>query len=224
MGWIELKTSDGHVLDAYLAKPAGQARGAVVVLQEIFGVNAHMQSLCEKYAQQDLLAVAPALFDRVAKSQALAYDAEGIARGRDLKSRLTDEQSLRDVQAAIEFARTGSASQVAVIGFCWGGTLAWLAGSRLEGVACVVAYYGTNIHGYLNESPKVPVLLHFGEEDTHIPPEHVDAIANAWPQAELYRYPAGHGFNCEERPAFHAPSAESAGARTEDFLKRELQC
>jgi carboxymethylenebutenolidase len=223
MDWIELKSSDGHVLDAYIAKPAGEARGAIVVLQEIFGVNAHMRSVCDKYAQQGWFAIAPALFDRVAKSQALGYDAEGIAQGRELRGKLTDAQALRDVQAAIDLARAGSV-KVAVIGFCWGGTLAWLAASRLEGVACAVAYYGTNIHGYLNETPKVPMLLHFGDEDTHIPPEHVAAIAKAFPQAELYRYPAGHGFNCDERPAFHAASAESAGARTEDFLKRELQC
>lgn len=224
MGWTQLKAPDGHVLDAYLAKPAGETRGAIVVLQEIFGVNAHMRSLCEKYAQQGYLAIAPALFDRVAKLQALDYDAEGIARGRELKNQLTDAQALRDVQAAVDFARGAQTANVAVIGFCWGGTLAWLAASRLFGVDCIVAYYGTNIHGYLNEEPKVPVLLHFGEEDTHIPPEHVDAIAKAWPKAELYRYPAGHGFNCEDRPAFHAPSAELAGARTEHFLKRELQC
>jgi carboxymethylenebutenolidase len=226
MSTTQLTATDGHTLDAYCAHPAVAPQGAIVVLQEIFGVNPHIRSLCDRYAALGYLAIAPHLFDRVARSQEMGYDAEGVARGREVKGKLTDEQALLDVQAAVDWAaaRLGPQPKVAVIGFCWGGTLAWLAAARLSGVACAVAYYGTNIAGYLGDAPKVPVLLHFGEQDTHIPPEHVARIAQAWPQLEIHRYEAGHGFNCDDRPAFHQPSAQAAALRTHAFLESQFKC
>lgn len=220
MAWIELRAADGHQLQAWEARPQGAPRGAVVVLQEIFGVNRHIRAVCDRLAAQGWLAVAPALFDRVSRGRELGYDATGMAAGRAGKEQVGEETALRDVQAAVSHAaRFG---QVAVMGFCWGGTLAWLAAARLPGVACAVAYYGTAIHAHREEQPRVPVLLHFGEQDTHIPPEHVNAVAAAHPELPLYRYEAGHGFNCDERPAFHAASAALAGERTRQFLESHL--
>jgi carboxymethylenebutenolidase len=220
MAWIELKAADGHVLQAWEAQPAGKPRGCIVVLQEIFGVNAHIRKVCDRYASQGWLAIAPALFDRIGRGHELPYGDQGVAQGRALKARVTEVQSLADVQAAIDHLRPQG--KVAVIGFCWGGTLAWLSASLLQGVSAAVAYYGTNIHDNVREQPRVPVLLHFGDRDKHIPPEHVDAIAKAWPQVSIYRYDAEHGFNCDERAAWHRPSADLAGIRTQQFLERHL--
>lgn len=222
MAWIELKAADGHGLDAYCAQPAGSPQGAIVVLQEIFGVNPHIRSLCDRFAEQGYLAVAPALYDRVSKSESLAYDTAGIARGREIRSQLSDAQALVDVQAAIDWAagQLGPGAKVAVMGFCWGGTLAWLSATQLSGVSCAVAYYGTGIAAYVDEAPKVPMLLHFGTQDIHISPSDIDKISQTWPQLALYRYEAGHGFNCDDRPAYHQPSAELATDRTREFLNR----
>ena len=226
MSSIELKAGDDHVLTAYCAQPAAAPKGAIVVLQEIFGVNPHIRSLCERFAQAGYVAIAPALFDRVARGQILAYDEAGVARGREVKAQISDEQALVDVQAAIDWAtgQIGPEGKVAVIGFCWGGTLAWLSAARLGGLCAGVAYYGTGIAACLGEAPKVPMMLHFGEQDAHIPPDDVNAIAQAWPGFALYRYPAGHGFNCDDRPAYHRPSAELAAARTQQFLEDTFKC
>lgn len=228
--WIQLESADGHRPQAFCARPDAPC-GAVVILQEIFGVNPHIQQLCDRYRAQGWLAVAPALFDRVAPSQSLPYDTDGIARGRKLKAQVSEAQALLDVQAAIDWAGRelppsgGDAPPpVAVIGFCWGGTLAWLAAARLSGLRCAVAYYGTNIADRVEQRPRVPMLLHFGMQDQNIPPADVDRIATAWPEIPLYRYAAGHGFNCDDRPAFHAASAAVAGERTTAFLKENLAC
>lgn len=222
MAWIDLRAADGHAMRAWVARPAdsGPPRGAIVVLQEIFGANAHIRSVCEHWASRGWVAIAPSLFDRAVPTvPELGYGPQDIAQGRELKAQVSEELALLDVQAAVDHVAVRG-TPVAVIGFCWGGTLAWLAAARLERLHAAVAYYGTNIAGNLQALPRVPVLLHFGEQDTHIPPEHVRQIAAACPQAELHVYPAGHGFNCEARAAFHAPSAELAGARTEQFLTR----
>lgn len=224
MEWLELTASDGHRLQACVARPRAP-RGALVVLQEIFGVNAHIRSLCDRFAAEGWLAIAPALFDRVAPAQSLPYDASGVARGREIRSMLSDSHALRDVQAAIDWANAqpGTDRCTATIGFCWGGTLSWLAAARLEGVRGSVCYYGTGIAGYVEEAPKVPVLMHFGDMDANIPAADVDLIARTWPGMALHRYGAGHGFNCDDRAAFHPPSAELSAARTDAFLN-EVVC
>ena len=224
MSWIGLKAQDGQDVRAWEAAPEGKPLGAIVVLQEIFGVNAHIRALCDRYAAQGWLALAPSLFDRAGgPALGLGYQAEDMAQGRALKGRLTDEQALLDVNAAIDHASV-TGLPVAVIGFCWGGTLAWLSACRNPKVTAAVAYYGTNIAGYRTEKPRVPVLLHFGEQDTHIPQADVQTIADAQPQVRIHRYDAGHGFNCDERPAFHASSAALAADRTFAFLKEHLSC
>lgn len=224
MAWTDLRAADGHVLRTWVSRPTdpspAPARGAIVVLQEIFGANAHIRAVCERWAGQGWVAIAPSLFDRaVPAAPELGYGPEDIARGRELKAQVGEEQALLDVQAAIDHV-SAPGTLVAVIGFCWGGTLAWRAAARLERLHAAVAYYGTAIAGNLHVLPRVPMLLHFGEHDTHIPPEHVRQIAAACPQAELHVYPAGHGFNCDARAAYHAPSAELAATRTERFLTR----
>lgn len=224
MAWIELQAADGHRLHAWQATPTTPPRGGIVVLQEIFGVNAHVRSLCERHAAQGWLTVAPSLFDRaVAEVPEMGYGADDIAQGLALKGRIDEGDALLDVQATIDHLQARGL-KVAGIGFCWGGTLAWLAATRLQGVQAVIAYYGTHIAGHLDEAPRVPVMLHFGATDSHIPPEHVERIAAACPQAALHVYPAGHGFSCDARAAFHLPSAELAGARSAQFLKDELSC
>lgn len=223
MSWITLQAADGHRPRAWQAEPAGQPRGALVVLQEIFGVNTHIRAVCDRYAQQGWLAVAPSLFDRVSgPAEGLGYAPEDMAQGRELKGRVSEDKALLDVEAAVAHCRS-RALRVAVIGFCWGGTLAWLAGSRIAGVSAVVAYYGTAIAAHLGEKPQVPVLLHFGDKDTHIPTADVAAIGRAHPVAELHHYPAGHGFNCDVRPSFDADSAALAADRTNAFLARHLE-
>ena len=220
MSWIQLKSADGHVLQAWQAQPAGKPRGCIVVLQEIFGVTNHIRNVCDRFAAQGWVAIAPALYDRVGRGHELPYGEQGIAQGRALKAGVTEAQALADVQAAVDHLRPKG--KVAVVGFCWGGTLAWLSASRLQGVSAAVAYYGTNIHDNVREQPRVPVLLHFGDNDKHILPEHVSGISKTWPQVPLYRYDADHGFNCDERPAYHPASAQLAGTRTQQFLERHL--
>lgn len=223
MSWITLQGADGHRPRAWLAQPAGHPRGAIVVLQEIFGVNEHIRALCDHYAQQGWLAIAPCLFDRAGgPEQGLGYGPEHTAEGRELKGRVPEDKALLDIQAAVEHCRS-RAPRVAVIGFCWGGTLAWLAASRMDGLSAAVAYYGTAIAAHLEEKPSVPVLLHFGDQDTHIPLVDVLAVARAHPTAELHRYPAGHGFNCDARASFDAASAARAADRTSGFLVRHLE-
>lgn len=218
---MELTAADGHRFQAYCARPAGAPRGAMVVVQEIFGVNAHIRSLCDRFAAEGYLALAPALYDRVERGVELAYGPEGVARGREVRQRVTDDMAMLDVAASVTCARA-EAGRVGVIGFCWGGTLAWLSACRLGKVSAAVAYYGTNIAGYVNEAPKVPVLLHFGEQDSHIPPAHVEKIRAAYPAIELHLYPAGHGFNCDDRAAYEPASARQAWERTLAFLAHHL--
>jgi len=224
-GWIELQAGDGHRLRAWRAMPDAGAvsRGALVVLPEIFGVNAHIRAVCERYAAQGWLALAPSLFDRAEPGAELGYDPADMTRARELKGAIRDADALLDVQAAID-AAGADGLRVAVVGFCWGGTLAWLAAARLDGLSAAVAYYGTQIAAHLDDTPRVPVLLHFGEHDTHIPTADTQAIGRAHPAIALHRYPAGHGFNCDARAAFQPDSAALAGQRTHAFLKEVFPC
>ena len=211
--WIELQADDGHKFAAYEVQPAGQARGTVLVLQEIFGVNRHIQDVAQRLAQAGWHALAPALFDRVRRDVTLAYDGEGIAAGKTLLAAVPLETALRDVAAAREHAH----GPVVALGFCWGGSLAWLAGSRLP-VAGVVAYYGGQIGSLLDQPPRVPALTHFGEQDASIPLEVPRAIRRDQPQVVTHVYPAGHGFNCDERGSHDAACARRAWERTVGFL------
>ena len=217
--FITLSASDGHDLGAYLARPQGPPRAGLVVGQEIFGVNAHIRQVTDGFAAEGYLAVAPALFDRMERGVELAYDEAGVARGRELGTAMAWETALRDMDAAAETVRTGAG--VAVIGYCRGGSLAWLAACRLD-VQVAVGYYGGQIHEHRGETPGCPIMLHFGERDGIIPAEHVAEIAAAHPEIPIFIYPVGHGFNCDVRADYDPATAGLALERTLAFLAEHL--
>ncbi len=217
---ITLTASDGRELEAWRADAEGGPRGGIVVIQEIFGVNDHIRDVCAGFAAEGYTAIAPALFDRVEGDVRLEYDDAGKARGRELRAGLGWEGPMADVAAAA--GALGPSGKVGVVGYCWGGSLAWLAACRLE-VACAVGYYGGQIIGFNDENPRCPVILHFGETDASIPMDDVDAIRAAHPDVPVHVYgDAGHGFNCDRRAAYHAESADTARARTLAFFAEHL--
>jgi carboxymethylenebutenolidase len=216
---IEFTAPDGHILQAYRADPEGAPRGGIVVIQEVFGINRHIRSVCDKFAAQGYATAAPALFDRLERSVELDYDEASLARGRALRTALGWEHAVKDVMAAVaELAEFG---KVGTVGYCWGASVTWLSATRLD-VACAVCYYGAQIVDFCEEQPRCPVLLHFGERDALIPLEDVDRIRKAHPALPLYMYPAGHGFNCDVRGDFHAESARRAWERTLAFFTQHL--
>ena len=211
-----LQAADGHRLAAYRAVPAGKPRGALVVVQEIFGVNSHIRAVVDGYAADGWLAIAPAMFDRVERGIELGYTPADIERGRELKGGCSNDHALLDIAAAVDTVR--SAGKVAVIGYCWGGTLAWLAACRQPGLSAAVSYYGGGIGELIDLTPRCPVLAHFGERDASIPLTVPEALRKAHPEVEIHIYPAGHGFNCDQRGSFDAPSAKLARERSLAFL------
>lgn len=218
---ITLHAEDGHRLSAYRATPSGPARGALVVVQEIFGVNSHMKRVCDGFAADGYVALAPALFDRVEPGYATGYAQEDVERGRNVRQKLGWDVMVMDVRAAVE-ALKATGLGTGVVGYCMGGSMAWLAATRIPGVAAAVGYYGGAVAEFATETPRCPVLLHFGETDASIPRDHWDRIRAAQPTVPMHIYPAGHGFNCDERASFHEPSARLARERTLDFLRRHV--
>jgi carboxymethylenebutenolidase len=219
---IKLTASDGHQFAAYFSEPKAPFHSAIVVIQEIFGVNSHIRSVVDDYAGQGFYAIAPALFDRVQPDLQLTYEQPEIARGREAAGKIKLDTALLDVAAAIQHAaQVPSITKVGVLGFCWGGTLAWLAATRLN-PAAVVGYYGGLIAKYAAEIPRCPVLLHFGAKDAHIGPAEISAIKQAHPDIPIFVYDAGHGFNCDQRKDYHQPSASLARQRTLDFFRAHL--
>ncbi len=220
-GKVTLRAADGHELGAYVARPVSEPVAGLVVVQEIFGVNAHIRSVADGYAQDGFLAVAPAIFDRIELDVELGYERGDRERAMSFVPKLNAEKSLEDIAAAMDFAASESGKKVGVIGYCWGGTLAWLSATRLN-PAVAVGYYGGHISKYAAETPKAPVMLHFGREDTHIPAEDVEKVQAAHPEVEIYWYDAGHGFNCEARASYNREAAQEARERSLAFLKRHL--
>ena len=208
---IDLTASDGHRLAAYLAEPAGKPRGGIVVIQEIFGVTRHIRAVTDQYAAAGFLAVAPALFDRVERNVDVPYTDMKKAFG--YMQAMKNEQVMLDVQAAVE--RVSSAGKVGVVGFCWGGTMAYLAAARLN-VAAAVAYYGGGMTAgtELARKPAVPTMAHFGDQDTHISVGSVKAFEQAHPEVEVHLYAANHGFNCDQRGSYNAGAAATALERS----------
>jgi carboxymethylenebutenolidase len=214
---IELTAADGHRLSAYMAEPMGAARGGIVVIQEIFGVTRHIRAVADQYAAAGFLAIAPAMFDRVERNVDVPYT--DMAKGFGYMQALNNDQVMLDVQAGI--ARVRAAGKVAVVGFCWGGTVAYLAAAKLN-IEAAVAYYGGGINRYLAERPRTPVMFHFGEKDAHIPRSTVDEIRTAYPQGIYHLYPADHGFNCTDRASFEPASAAIALERSLEFLHHHI--
>jgi carboxymethylenebutenolidase len=222
-GTVQLHAKDGHVLDAYVVQPGVPAKGGVVILQEIFGVSAHIRAVADRFADDDgFVVVAPSLFDRIERGVELTDDGEDRQRAMALLAKFDIAKAMDDVAAAVQCDRCfRNVKKVGVVGYCLGGTLAWLSAARLP-IHAAVGYYGGRISQYLGEQPKVPVMLHFGELDTHIPQSEVDAIAKAHREVQIYRYPSGHAFNREGSAAYSAACARRARERTLAFLNQHL--
>ena len=219
--FVRLRAADGHEFGAYVALPAGEPVAALVVIQEIFGVNAHIRSVADGYAKDGFLCVAPAIFDRIEPGVDLGYTDEDVQTARGMLPKFDMAKAVEDIQAAVEYAASASGKNVGVIGYCLGGTLAWLSATRLRPTAAV-GYYGGNIGKFAEETPSCPVMLHFGREDAHIPASEVNKVHEAHPEVEIHWYDAGHAFNCEPRPSYNAAAAKLARERSLAFLKRQL--
>ncbi|MEZ5342779.1 MAG: dienelactone hydrolase family protein [Acidimicrobiales bacterium] len=213
-----LTSTDGHEFDAYEVRPDG-ATASIVVIQEIFGVNSHIRSVTDRFAEAGYHAIAPAVFDRVERGVELDYDADGVAKGRDLAGALDPANTMADIAAAI--AQVASTGPVGIVGYCFGGTMAWLASAQLP-VAAAVGYYGGGIAGLNTLEPTVPTMLHFGELDAHIPMSDVEKIRAAHPSVPVYSYDADHGFNCDARASYDAAAAATAYERTLAFFAEHL--
>ena len=215
---IKLKAKDGHELDAYLAEPKGKAKGGIVVVQEIFGVTNHIKRVADQFAAKGYKVVAPAMFDRVERNVTLAYSE--IEKGRGYMQRLQWPNTLADVDAALSEAR--SAGNVALVGYCWGGTVAHVAASALD-LDAAVSYYGGGVAKMLDKKPQCPIMYHYGDQDASIPLPDIEKIKKANPKSPLHVYPgAGHGFNCDERGSYSAKDAKVAFERSVDFLSAQL--
>jgi carboxymethylenebutenolidase len=223
--FIDLDAKDGFRFPAYVAEPAGRPKGAIVVLQEIFGVNSHIRSVADGYAAAGYLAVAPATFHRVKPDVELGYTGDDMQAGSALKTAveaLPAPGVLQDVQAAVDYA--ARAGKVGIVGFCWGGLLTWRAAASVSGLAAAVPYYGGGMTTPEESAraPKVPVLAHFGSRDHWIPVDTVEAFKTAHPEVEVHIYAADHGFNCDQRGSYDAESAKLARERTLAFFARHV--
>jgi carboxymethylenebutenolidase len=218
---LELTAADGHRLGAWLATPSGTPRGAMIVVQEIFGLNSHIRAVADGYAADGYLTIAPALFDRIQCGIELGYADADVARGRELKAASPEDKALLDITAAL--AHVKHAGRVGIVGYCWGGLLTWLAAGRVDGLAAAVPYYGGGMPERADVAPRCPVLGHFGEQDTHIPLDGIRALqrANAT-TTTVHFYPAGHGFNCDQRGSYDVASARLARDRTLAFLRQHV--
>jgi carboxymethylenebutenolidase len=220
--WVELTSKDGFKFGAYVAKPAGEPIGVVVVIQEIFGVNKHIQSVVDGYAKDGFYAISPETFDRVEKSLQLDYTPDGWKKAIDAMNKLDKEKAVEDIGATIEYAREATGKKVATVGFCLGGLLSWVSSAKLP-IDAAVGYYAGGIGNYADLVPKVPVMLHFGKNDTHIPAEQVEKVEKAHSEVQIFWYDAGHAFNRDLDPAsFDAASAKLARERSLEFLKKNL--
>ncbi len=225
--FITLTAADGFSCPAFVARPAGKPRAGMVVLQEIFGVNPHIQSIVDRFAEQGYLAVAPATFERIKPGVALGYADADMAAGSALKAAVTALPGagvLQDIQAAIDYAAQASGGKVGIIGFCWGGLLSWQAACTLKGLSAAVPYYGGGIttQKEIARQPQCPVMAHFGDKDHWIPLEGVAAFRQAHPDAEVHVYSADHGFNCDQRGSYNEAAAALARERTLAFLAARL--
>ena len=223
--FIDLDAKDGFVFPAYVAEPAGKPKGAIVVLQEIFGVNSHIRSVADGYAAAGYLAVAPATFHRVKPDVELGYTGGDMQAGSALKTAveaLPAPGVLQDVQAAVDYA--ARAGKVGIVGFCWGGLLTWRAAASLSGLSAAVPYYGGGVTTpeEVARRPQVPVLAHFGDKDHWIPVDTVAPFKAAHPEVEVHVYEADHGFNCDQRGSYDAAAAKLARERTLAFFGRHL--
>ena len=219
---IKLTASDNFQLGGYRADPASTPKAAVVVIQEIFGVNHHIRAICDRFAGNGYVAIAPAIFDRIEPNFQSGYSPEEMAVARKFVANPDWTAMLRDSQAAIDAVK--DVGPVGIIGFCLGGSVAYAAATKLSGLSAAIGYYGGAIVRFADDAPKVPTQLHFGEKDAGIPLSDVDTIRTKRPDVEIHVYPgAQHGFNCDERASYDQTSADIAKQRSLDFFARHLK-
>jgi len=215
-----LMARDGHEFRAYLAAPKDvKPKGAIVVIQEIFGVNSHIRAVTDSFAAEGYTAIAPALFDRIRMGIELGYTDKDMQEGRGYVAQLKSDQTLKDIAAALAIVK--HSGRVGAVGYCWGGRMSYLAASELS-LACGVVYYGGGITQILDKKPKCPMMYHFGERDKHITQDDVAQIQAANPEGQFFIYPADHGFNCDQRASYDAPSAALARKRTLEFFAQRV--
>jgi carboxymethylenebutenolidase len=225
--FINLTAADGFIVPAYVAQPEGKARGAIVVVQEIFGVNSHIRAVTDRFAAQGYLAIAPATFERVQPGVELGYTDTDMTTGFGFKTAvdaLPGSGVLQDIQAAIDYAGKTSGGKVGIIGFCWGGLLTWRAACMLNGLSAAVPYYGGGVtsEDEIARTPQCPVMAHFGDQDHWIPMEGIEAFKKAHPEVEVHVYSANHGFNCDQRGSYNEAAANTARERTLTFFASKL--
>ena len=219
---LSLTASDHHKLDAYRTDPQGTPKGGLVVVQEIFGVNKHIRAVCDRLAAIGYVAVAPAVFDRFARDFDSGYTPDEVAHARGLMGNLNFDHIMADLTAAKDDMK--GVGPIGVIGFCMGGTAAFLAACRIQGLAASVCYYGGAIGKFADEKPKCPIQMHFGEKDESIPLATVEDIKKKIPQAEVYVYPgAAHAFSNDDRPSFQKAGRDLAWSRTREFLAKNMK-
>ena len=226
--FVQLMAADGVQIPAWVAQPDGPVRGALVVAQEVFGVNAHIRAVTDRLAARGFVAIAPALFTRLEPDVELGYDAEGMARGRALKAAaeaLPGEGVLQDIRAAAQWVQQSSGERVGMLGFCWGGLLTWRAAQQLNELSAAVCYYGggMTVAPDMARTPRIPVMAHFGTLDEHISVDSVQAFSHAHPSVQVHLYEADHGFNCDQRGSYDDISAVQAKDRTLVFFDQHLR-
>ncbi len=225
--FIDLKSADGFVFPAYVAEPAGKPKAAVVVLQEIFGVNSHIRAVADGYAAAGYLAVAPSTFHRVQSGVELGYTEADMNAGMALKAAaeaLPAPGVLQDIQAAINHGAQTTGGKVGIVGYCWGGLLAWRSARTLSGLSAAAPYYGggMTVGEEPARQPACPVMVHFGDKDHWIPMDSVEAFKKAQPGVQVFVYEANHGFNCDQRGSWNEAAATLARQRTLDFFADKL--
>jgi carboxymethylenebutenolidase len=219
---LKLTASDNFQLGAYRADPNAAPKGAVVVIQEIFGVNHHIRAVCDRLAGEGYVAIAPSIFDRIEPNFTSGYSPDEIAIARKFVANPDWTAMLRDTQAAIDAVK--SIGPIGIIGFCLGGSIAYAAATKLSGLKAAVGYYGGAIVRFAGDKPNVPTQLHFGEKDANIPLSDVETIKAKRPDVEVYIYPgAQHGFHCDERASYDKTSADIAWPRSLDFFAKHLK-
>lgn len=216
---VDIETLDDNELTGYLAEPQERPKGGLVVIQEIFGVNSHIREVADGFAKDGYIVLAPAMFNRVAPGIELGYTPEDVEKGREIRAKINHEDAVRDMTAAVNALK---GQPIGVVGYCWGGSLAWNAATRLDDVNAAVGYYGGMIPDMVDEQPRHPVMLHFGERDQSIPIEGVEKIKAAHPDIPIHIYPAGHGFSCDHRGSYDAECAKLARERTIAFFAKHL--
>lgn len=219
---MTLKASDGHSFGAWRADPAGTPKGAIVVIQEIFGVNSHIRNVTDRFASEGYVAIAPAIFDRAQRDFECGYSPDEIAVAREFIGKIPMDQMLLDTQAAIDAVK--DKGPVGIVGFCLGGSIAFLAAGKLSGLSAAVGYYGGMVAKNVDLKPKIPVQLHFGEDDNGIPMSDVEQVKAKRPEVEVFTYKgAGHGFHCDERGSYNKEAADTAWPRTTGFFAKHLR-